>query len=137
MLVEGAFSSASQLMDDDVDSLLSQIATRADAVVTADRYLLMIRVRPGMPVQLHARGLEPDEAQALAAELWREDDVEDGGSRLTVDIASPQRLYGRLAEVPPTRDHPPPVRKLRAQPVRRVCGRGPRHLQGPHRRQAQ
>ena len=94
-------------MEDDVDSLLSQIAIRADAVVSADRYLLMIRVRPGMPVQLHSRGLEPDEAQALAAELWRDDHEDDGGSRLIVDIASPHRLYGRLAEVlPPGAPHP-------------------------------
>ena len=63
VLIEGAFSMTSQLMSDDVESLLSQIAARADAVVAAHRYLLMIRVRPGMPMQLHSRGLEPDEAQ--------------------------------------------------------------------------
>ncbi|MGD0393223.1 MAG: EAL domain-containing protein [Acidimicrobiales bacterium] len=108
VLVEGAFSTVSQLMDDDVESLLAQIAARADAVVAAHRYLLMIRVRPGTVVQLHSRGLEPDEAQALASELWREDPGDDGGSRLVVDIASPQRLYGRLAEVLPHGEvHPP------------------------------
>ncbi len=101
VLVEGAFSTVSQLMDDDVESLLGQIAARADAVVAAHRYLLMIRVRPGTAVQLHARGLEAEEAQALAAELWRDDPGDDGGSRLVVDIASPERFYGRLAEVLP------------------------------------
>ncbi|MGA3148416.1 MAG: EAL domain-containing protein [Acidimicrobiales bacterium] len=112
VLVEGAFSTVSQLMDDDVESLLAQIAARADAVIAAHRYLLMIRVRPGTAVQLHARGLEPEETQALAAELWRDDPGDDpgddGGSRLVVDIASPQRLYGRLAEVlPHGAVHPP------------------------------
>ncbi len=101
VLIEGAFSMTSQLMSDDIESLLSQIAARADAVVAAHRYLLMIRVRPGMPMQIHSRGLEPDEAQMTAAELWRDDPDDDGGSRLIVDIASPDQLYGRLAEFLP------------------------------------
>src|SRR5450759_5844439 len=68
----------------------------------------MIRVGPGTPIQLHHRGLEPDEAQVLAAELWREHPDDAGGSRLIVDIASPRRRYGRLAEfLPPGTEHPP------------------------------
>jgi len=98
VLVEGSLATALELLGDDVDSLLSQIAARADAVVSEHRYLLMVRVRPGMPIQLHYRGLDPDEAQALAVELWkaRPDDVD--GSRLIVDIQSPRRRYGRLVE---------------------------------------
>ena len=102
VLIEGAFAMTSQLMSDDIESLLSQIAARADAVVAAHRYLLMVRVRPGMPMQLHSprprarRG--PDR---LAAELWRDDPDDDGGSRLIVDIASPDQLYGRLVEFLP------------------------------------
>ena len=100
-LLEGAFSTNLELLDDDADSLLSQIAARADAVVAAPNYLLMIRVGPGAPIQLHHRGLEPDEAQLLAAELWREHPDDAGGRRLIVDIASPGRRYGRLAEFLP------------------------------------
>ncbi len=101
-LIEGAFSTATELVSADVESLLSQIAARADAVVASPRYLLMLRVRPGTAIQLHYRGLEPDEAQIAAAELWREHPDDDAGSRLIVDIASPHRLYGRLAEFHPT-----------------------------------
>ncbi len=100
-LLEGAFSTTLELLDDDVDSLLSQIAARADAVIASPSYLLMIKVGPGTPIQLHHRGLEPDEAQVLAAELWREHPDDADGSRLIVDIASPRRRYGRLAEFLP------------------------------------
>ena len=113
VLVEGASATALELLDDDVESLLSQIAARADAVVSAHRYLLMVRVRPGTPIQLHHRGLDPDEAQVLAAELWRDDPGDSGGSPLIVDIASPRRRYGRLAEfLPPGAVHPPSESRL-------------------------
>jgi diguanylate cyclase (GGDEF)-like protein len=113
VLIEGTFATALELLGDDVDSLLSQIAARADAVVTAHRYLLMVRVRPGTPIQLHHRGLDPEEAQRLAAELWREHPDDDNGSRLIVDIASPRRRYGRLAEfLPPGATHPPSENKV-------------------------
>jgi diguanylate cyclase (GGDEF)-like protein len=107
MLVDGAFATANELLGDDADSLLTAIAARADAVVGADRFLLVIRARPGAPLQLHSRGLEPDEAQAIAAELWRDPPDDGGGTRLIVDIASPRHLYGRLAEIlPPGQSSP-------------------------------
>ncbi len=113
VLIEGTFATALELLGDDVESLLSQIAARADAVVTAHRYLLMVRVRPGTPIQLHYRGLEPEEAQRLAAELWREHPDDDNGGRLIVDIASPRRRYGRLAEfLPPGGTHPTSENKV-------------------------
>jgi diguanylate cyclase (GGDEF)-like protein len=113
VLIEGTFATALELLGDDVESLLSQIAARADAVVTAHRYLLMVRVRPGTPIQLHHRGLEPDEAQRLAAELWREHPDDDNGTRLIVDIASPRRRYGRLAEfLRPGEAHPTSENKV-------------------------
>ena len=101
LLVEGAFATSLELLDDDVETLLAQIASRADAVVSAHRYLLMVRVRPGTPIQLHHRGLEPGEAQRLAAELWRDHPGEGNGSHVVVDIASSRRRYGRLVEFPP------------------------------------
>ena len=108
VLVEGASATALELLDDDVESLLTQIAERADAVVSAHRYLLMVRVRADSPIQLHHRGLDPDEAQILAAELWREEAGGDGGSPLIVDISSRRHHYGRLAQFPPPGAlHPP------------------------------
>src|SRR5664279_2043864 len=98
VLVEGAFATSLELLDDDVETLLTQIAARADAVVSAHRYLLMVRVGPGTPIHLHHRGLDPGEAQRLAADLWRDHPGEDDGSQLVVDIASSRRRYGRLVE---------------------------------------
>jgi len=100
-LVEGAFATSLELLEDDVETLLAQIAARADAVVSAHRYLLMVRVRPGTPIQLHHRGLDPGEAQRLAADLWRDHPGEGSGSHVVVDIASSRRRYGRLVEFPP------------------------------------
>ncbi len=96
VLFESPIATATELLSDDADPLLASIATRSDSVVSADRYLLMIRVRPGEPIQLHHRGLESDEAQILAAEMWREHPDDEGGTRIIIDIASPRRLYGRL-----------------------------------------
>ena len=100
VLVGGAFATSLELLEDDVESLLTQLAARADAVVSAHRYLLMVRVRPGTPIQLHHRGLDAGEAQHLAAVLWRDDPDEIDRSHLVVDIASPRRHYGRLIEFP-------------------------------------
>jgi len=107
VLVEGAFATSLELLDDDVETLLTQIAARADAVVSAHRYLLMVRVRPDTPIQLHHRGLDPGEAQRLAADLWRDHPGAGDHSHLVVDIASSRRRYGRLVEFPPPGSAPP------------------------------
>jgi diguanylate cyclase (GGDEF)-like protein len=108
VLTEGAFAASADLLGDDGESLLSTIAARADTVVSAHRYLLMIRVRPGTPLQLHWRGLGPDEAQRMAEELWNSRLDDRAGIRLTVDIASSRHLYGRLVEILPSGElHPP------------------------------
>jgi diguanylate cyclase (GGDEF)-like protein len=98
-LIEGAFATSLEILGDDLESLLSEIAARADAVVTGRRYLLMVKVRPATPVQLHYRGLDADEAQRLAGELWRQDPEDAGGTRIIVDITSGRRSYGRLVEL--------------------------------------
>ena len=108
VLVEGAFATSLELLDDDVETLLTKIAARADAVVSAHRYLLMVRVRPGTPIQLHHRGLDPLEAQQLAADLWRQAPGEGDPSTLVVDITSSRRRYGRLVEFPPPGSAPSP-----------------------------
>jgi diguanylate cyclase (GGDEF)-like protein len=99
VLIQGAFATSLEILGDDLESLLSEIAARADAVVTGRRYLLMVKVRSETPVQLHYRGLDAEEAQMLAAELWRQHPDDAGGTRIIVDIASGRRSYGRLVEL--------------------------------------
>jgi diguanylate cyclase (GGDEF)-like protein len=101
MLIEGAFATAREVLHDDAAALLSEIAARADSLVTAPRYLLMVRVRSGTPVKLHQRGLHEDEARALAAELWSGHPDDAGGTRMVVDIASGRHRYGRLVALLP------------------------------------
>jgi diguanylate cyclase (GGDEF)-like protein len=101
MLIEGAFATAREVLHDDAGGLLSEIAARADALVTAPCFLLMVRVRPVTPVKLHHRGLDVDEARAMAAELWPGHPDDAGGTRLVVDIASGRHRYGRLVELRP------------------------------------
>jgi diguanylate cyclase (GGDEF)-like protein len=105
-LLEGALSFASEIVTDDAQAILSKIAARADSVVRSHRYLLMLGVPPEAPIQLYYRGLEPNEAQVLATQLWDED-PDDGGLAddvddplLIVDITTPERRYGLLAELP-------------------------------------
>jgi diguanylate cyclase (GGDEF)-like protein len=108
-IFEDAVATSLELLDDDVDTLLGQIAARADSVVNADSYLLMIRVDPGRPVHLHSRGIEPDEEEALAAELWGQDPGAHDSSRLVVDITSRRRRYGRMAVFFPANTPPDPT----------------------------
>ncbi len=95
-LLVGGSASALHVFDD-ATTPVAILAECADRVVTADRYLLMLRVAPGTPIELHHRGLDDVQAERLAADLWQEHPEEAGGSRLIVDIASPRRRYGRLA----------------------------------------
>jgi len=95
-LVERTTAAMIDFTDLDVDTLLSELASRADQVVPAERFLLMVRVGPGLPIELHHRGLDEDEARALTAELWNADADADPG-RQVLDVASPRRRYGRLA----------------------------------------
>jgi len=95
-LLEGTTAAMIDFFALDVDTLLTELASRADQVVPVDRFLLMIRVGPGLPIELHHRGLGDDEARALTAELWNAGADDDPGRRV-LDIASPRRRYGRLA----------------------------------------
>ena len=114
--LEGVFSTALELLgEDDIDTLLSRIVSRAARAVSAPRHLLVARTSPASPVQLHHLGFSPSEAEALANELWSSDPDDAGGSRLIVDIASSRRRYGRLAAV-----FPPGVRYFDSE--RRMLG---------------
>ncbi len=99
-------------------------------------YLLMVRVGPGTPIQLHHRGLDPDRAQVLAAELWREHPDDAGGTRLVVDIASHRRRYGRVAVFRQPGGDDPRGRGAGARSLRRLCRHCARRLRCGHRRQA-
>ena len=135
VLLDGALGTAAELLNDDVDALLGRIARGADEVVGSHQYLLMVRVRPGAPLQIHHRGLLSDEAQILAAELWRDDPDDADGTRIIVDIASAQRLYGRLVELTSPEQTPGAARALELYAG--VCGRRTGHLRGAHRRPAE
>ena len=95
-LLEGT-AAAFDFVDLDLDALLRELAARADRVIPSDRFLVMIRVGSGLPIELHHRGLGEEEAQALSTELWNAGEGSDLPGRRVVDIASPRRRYGRLA----------------------------------------
>ena len=95
-LLDGASKSTLDFLEHDSDAMVTELGERADQVLTAARYLLMIRVGSGLPLQLHHRGLEADDARSLAAELWA-GSPEDAGTVQMVDITSSIRHYGRLA----------------------------------------
>jgi len=98
-LLDGASNSAVDLLEHDSEAVVTELGERADHVLTTDRFLLMIRVGSGLPLQLHHRGLDVDEARRLAAELWA-GSPEDVEPIQMVDIASSIRRYGRLAVLP-------------------------------------
>jgi len=97
-LLEGTSAAALDLVEHDMQGLLAELGDRADQVVPTHRFLLMVRVGAGTPIELHHRGLDVSEARALAAELWSAgDEAVADGRRRVVDIASARRRYGRLA----------------------------------------
>ncbi len=95
-LLEGTTAAMLDFFDLDLVTLLSELASRAEQVVSTERFLLMVRVEPGLPIELHNRGMGDDEVRALTAELWSTGTDDDPGRRV-LDIASPRRRYGRLA----------------------------------------
>ena len=97
-LLEDAASSTLDLLDHDIEHVVNHLAERADQILGAERFLLTVRPGVGLPLELHHRGLAPEEARGLAAGLWggTSDDVD--GDLLVVDIATPLRRYGRIAE---------------------------------------
>ena len=98
LLLEGSTTSTLELLDHDLDLVVSDLADRADQVLGADRYLLMLRPGSGLPLDVHSRGLTADEVRVLATDLWAGSPDDEVGTRLVVDIASPLRRYGRIAE---------------------------------------
>jgi diguanylate cyclase (GGDEF)-like protein len=109
-LLEDAAASTLALLDRDIEHVVHHLAECADRVLGAERYLLTVRPGAGLPLEFHHRGLAPGKAQALAAELWggTTDAVDESlgtsetgvtsDARLVVDIVTPLRRYGRIAE---------------------------------------
>ena len=95
-LLEGTAETTLDLLELDMDALLSELATRANLVIPAERFILMVRVGAGVPIELHHRGLSDEEARELAPQLWGAD-TDSGSGHRVLDIASPRRRYGRLA----------------------------------------
>ena len=98
LLLEDAASSTLDVLDHDIEHVVRHLAGRADQVLGAERYLLTVRPGAGLPLELHHRGLSPEEARGLAAELWGGTSDASGDNMLVVDIATPLRRYGRIAE---------------------------------------
>ena len=96
-LLEGASASTLNLLEDDSDAVVAELGERADHVLSARRFLLMIRAGSGLPLHLHHRGIDDQEVEALAAELWAAR-PEDAADRFhVVDVGSTIRRYGRIA----------------------------------------
>ena len=82
----------------DMNALLDRITSRAGLSVRAHRHVLVVQPTDHGPLQIHAEGCTPEEAEHLAESIMG-DDPEGDGSRLVVDVASVRRSYGRLAAV--------------------------------------
>ncbi len=95
-LLEGTSTATLDLLEHEADAVVDALGKRADQVLASDRYLLLVRVGSGLPLELHHRGLDAGEARILATELWTGSPDDADGTRLVVDIASPLRRYGRL-----------------------------------------
>ena len=98
-LLDSASITTLDVVEHDCDAVVTELGERADHVLTTDRFLLMIRVGSGLPLKLHHRGLDIDEARRLAADLWA-GSSDDTDPMQIVDIASSIRHYGRLAVLP-------------------------------------
>jgi diguanylate cyclase (GGDEF)-like protein len=99
-MLEGASNSTLTLLEDDSAAVVSELGERAEHVLNAHRFLLMIRVGSGLPLHLHHRGIEADEAEELAAELWASSPEDTVDGYPVVDVASTLRRYGRIAVLP-------------------------------------
>ncbi|HET9689583.1 MAG TPA: GAF domain-containing protein [Acidimicrobiales bacterium] len=86
---------------DDIDSVLSSIATRAADAVRAQGYLLAVRAVEGGPMLVHHHGLGVKQVDALVPLLMGASSKPDT-SQLMVDVRSSRRHYGRLLAVGPS-----------------------------------
>lgn len=92
---------------DDIDHALARIVARAGTTMLAQRFLVTVRERPGVPERVVAAGLPEADAHSVAALLWSEDDIaraelEAHGQPVVAPIGDDDRLLGHLvAFLPP------------------------------------
>jgi diguanylate cyclase (GGDEF)-like protein len=93
--LEGIFATAADLISTgDLDDTLSRIADRAAQQVRAPKYLLAVRPIAGAEVIRHQKGLDDEEASAIAERAFAMDAVPE--SWCVAEIKSRHRDYGRL-----------------------------------------
>jgi diguanylate cyclase (GGDEF)-like protein len=80
---------------EDVETVLLRIVERAADAVRAPSHVLAVRPVPGAELQVYSRGIDNDEAQALARATLA-NQASPGDSTLVVDVASSRRTYGQL-----------------------------------------
>ena len=82
----------------DLEVVLQRIVASAARVVSAPAYVLALDALPSAAQRVYSHGLAEAYAAPIADVLLNADNDGDG-SRLAVDVASPQRHYGRLAAI--------------------------------------
>lgn len=95
----------------EIDAVLGRIAARARSAVAAPRFLLVTRTDDGPP-QVHADGFDPEEAQAVAAQLLAGVEPDVAGHALVAPVRSAARDHGRLAAFGPEEFLPAEVELL-------------------------
>lgn len=93
--LEGVFATAAELISTgDLEDTLRRIADRAAQQVRAPKYLLAVRPTRDGEMVCQQRGLDHDEAQAVASRLFEGDVLPENWC--AVEIRSRHREYGRL-----------------------------------------
>ena len=93
--LQGVFATVTDLIStDDLDDTLRRIADRAAHQVRAPRHLLAVRPSPADDVVCYHRGLDDEEAQAVAAAVFREEGPPQNWC--VAEVGSRQHEYGWL-----------------------------------------
>ena len=82
----------------DLEAVLQRIVASAARAVSAPAYVLAVDALPSAAQRVYATGIAASDAQLIADLLLAGAD-DDNGTRLAVDVKSPQRRYGRLAAI--------------------------------------
>jgi diguanylate cyclase (GGDEF)-like protein len=95
--LESVFATAADLIaSGNLDETLARIADRAGVQVRAPRHLLAVRPTAGADVHCHHKGLDDEEARAIAERLLAGDDVAHPDHWLVAPVRSHRNHYGSL-----------------------------------------
>jgi diguanylate cyclase (GGDEF)-like protein len=83
--------------DTDLDGVLRQVAERAGYAINARRFLLVTRLAPGVPVQVHSDGFSDAEAAEIGRRLMSGEPIDVGDTFIVAPVRSSTRDYGRIA----------------------------------------